>query len=161
METEIVNMGDLKTRQASGELLCLGLGSCVAVALYDAVKRIGAMAHVMLPERPKTEHFYQSGKFADLALAAMVEKMIQLGSDLHDIQASLVGGANMFPHLVTDPFLDIGQRNVATLKRELDRFQIELAEEETGGFVGRAVSMDVSNGKISFTINSELSAEDL
>lgn len=161
METEIVNMGDLKTRQASGQLLCLGLGSCVAVALYDAVNRIGAMAHVMLPERPKTEHFYQSGKFADLALSVMVEKMIRLGSNIRNIQASLVGGANMFPHLITDPFLDIGQRNVETLKRELDRLQIELAGEETGGFVGRAVVLDVLNGKISFTINSELGAEDL
>ena len=33
-----------------------GIGSCVAVALYDSERRIGGMAHVMLPDSAGTRN---------------------------------------------------------------------------------------------------------
>ena len=34
---------------ARGTITTIGLGSCVAIVLYDAAARVGGLAHVLLP----------------------------------------------------------------------------------------------------------------
>ena len=50
--SEVVNVGvaELKTGSNSCVLASFGLGSCVAVAMFDPFKKIAGLAHVMLPE---------------------------------------------------------------------------------------------------------------
>jgi len=45
-----VGMADLKIQTAPGSLITRGLGSCVGITFYDPFKKIGAMAHCMLPD---------------------------------------------------------------------------------------------------------------
>ena len=55
--TIMVGLGDVKiSDDPESVLACLGLGSCVAVSVFDPVAKIWGMAHVVLPasqERPE------------------------------------------------------------------------------------------------------------
>ena len=46
----IVGIGELFATTSPTKLQALGLGSCVGVALYDPVTKVGGLAHVMMPE---------------------------------------------------------------------------------------------------------------
>ena len=50
MET-VVRMGEAAASKAPGDVLaCIGLGSCIGLALVDRAAGVAALAHVMLPE---------------------------------------------------------------------------------------------------------------
>ena len=44
-----VGMADLKACKCPDALTTLGLGSCVGVALYDPVTKIGGLLHCIVP----------------------------------------------------------------------------------------------------------------
>ena len=51
-QMEAVGLGELKVANRPDQVLvCYGLGSCVGLALYDPVVRVGAMVHVVLPDQ--------------------------------------------------------------------------------------------------------------
>ena len=45
-----VGMADLNICKCPDVITTLGLGSCVGIALYDPVTKLGGLAHVMLPD---------------------------------------------------------------------------------------------------------------
>jgi chemotaxis protein CheD len=45
----ITGIGALTVAQGAGTLVAQGLGSCIGIAAYDPLRRIAALAHVMLP----------------------------------------------------------------------------------------------------------------
>jgi len=49
MSEIIVEMGGIEIGRENDTLLSLGLGSCVGVIIYDPIKKIAGLAHVMLP----------------------------------------------------------------------------------------------------------------
>ncbi|MFH0869540.1 MAG: response regulator [archaeon] len=49
MSEIIVEMGGIEIGRENDTLLSLGLGSCVGVIIYDPLRRIAGLAHVMLP----------------------------------------------------------------------------------------------------------------
>lgn len=48
-----VTIAQVRIDQSPAVLAAYGLGSCVAVALYDPEARIGGLGHLLLPNRPK------------------------------------------------------------------------------------------------------------
>ncbi|NYT05420.1 MAG: chemotaxis protein CheD [Methanomicrobiales archaeon] len=113
----------------------IGLGSCVAVILYDPRNRIGAVAHVMLPESGgKCD---RPGKYADTAIPLLMNEMIQNGSVRRSLVAKIAGGSSMFQNFSGN--LNIGDRNVAAIRQILESFGIPLVAEDTGGTVGRSI----------------------
>ncbi len=50
MSDRRVGIADLAAA-TEGTLTTIGLGSCVAIVLYDAQARVGGLAHVLLPAR--------------------------------------------------------------------------------------------------------------
>jgi len=69
------------------------IGSCVAVVAYDAAKKAGAMAHIMLPgQAPAGKKGAEKTKYAANAIDAIVSKMARLGSTGADIKVAVLGG---------------------------------------------------------------------
>lgn len=141
-------------------LASFGLGSCVGVALYDGKRRIGGMAHIMLPDSTAISRRKNPGKFADTAIRAMVEDMEKLGSERKDIRAKIAGGACMFhipgaknPKNVPGPYLgmQIGERNVEAVKKVLKELRIPLVAEDTGGDYGRTMRFNIADGSVTIT----------
>ena len=58
-----VGIADMKIARQEGELITYALGSCIGVAFYDPMIKLGALLHIMLPEKNMSESNVY--KFAD------------------------------------------------------------------------------------------------
>jgi chemotaxis protein CheD len=143
----IVGIAEYKTARNTEKLAAYGLGSCVAVALYDSLRRTGGMAHVMLPSSRLHAQVTFPGKFADTALEALVEELEKAGSPRKDLTAKIVGGSNMFSSIV-QVALPIGLRNVAAARAKLGELGIPIVGEAVGGVQGRTIVFSLEDGQI-------------
>src|SRR3954462_3101964 len=73
-----------------------GLGSCVGVVLYDEMKKIAGLVHVMLPDSSlgKTSAI-NVAKFADTGIEALIHKLKIEGVQSFRLKAKIAGGAQM------------------------------------------------------------------
>jgi len=131
-----------------------GLGSCVAVALYDPESGIAGLAHVMLPDGDNNESSEENpGKFADTAIRAMLRQMVEAGATYTGVEAKIAGGSDMFEF---DSFGEaVGKRNVDAAREELDKLGVPIAAEEVGGQRGRTVEFDAGTGTLSIRTSDE------
>ncbi len=145
-----VGMADWKMGRNQDILVTFGLGSCVAVALWNAKDKVAAMAHVMLPDSRliRYRQDVNPAKFADTALATMLQELAKLGFGKECFRAKLVGGANMFTFAgkANASSMNVGQRNVLAVKEELTKLAIPLVGEDTGGSSGRSVEFYALDG---------------
>lgn len=147
LETYRVGMAEYKAAKAPALLVTLGLGSCVGVALYDERRKVGGLAHVMLPDSRLAGHkAYNPGKFADTAIETLMEDMIKLGVEPNRIVAKLAGGAQMFQIKSENNIMQIGKRNVEAVKTKLQQLRIRTLSEDVEGNHGRTVEFNCSTG---------------
>ena len=150
-EDIVVDTAEVKVTQAPNRLVALGIGSCIVITLYDPMLKVGAMAHTMLPDSTKSGPTSNPLKFADLAMDQMIRKMESLGSNRQNMEAKIVGGANMFPSLGHES-LRTGEENVLAVKEKLRKEGIPLAGEVVGGSVGRSVEFDTASGIVTVRV---------
>ena len=142
-------MADLNIAKAPGILTTLGLGSCVAIALYDRKQKIGGLAHIMLPSSKNIKRNENKAKFADTAVEYLIEKMESLGADINNITAKIAGGAQMFAFKnKNNDLLRIGERNVAATLKALEEAKIPVITQDTGGNYGRTVELYTEDGTL-------------
>lgn len=140
-----VGIAEYAVTDNGDELSTFGLGSCVAIALFDDDSGISALAHVMLPSAKRGKGA-EPGKFADTAIKVMVEEMEELGANPANIKAKLVGGSEMFNF--TGIAEGVGERNVESTRRELQSRGISIEAEDVGGDHGRSVHFDGQTGTL-------------
>jgi len=143
----VVGMADLKVAKSPDILTTLGLGSCVGITLYDKIKKIGGMAHVMLP----TYKGYEGQtimKFADSAIIELVNQLARIGVQRNALIAKLAGGAHMFGRVQANDMLKIGERNAAASLAILKQLAIPVAANDTGGTHGRTIELNLDNGSL-------------
>jgi chemotaxis protein CheD len=146
MKPVIVGISDLQLAQKPGKLVTYGLGSCVAVVLYAQESGVGSMAHVMLPLAYDRDDTDTPGKFADTAVASMVQMLEQKGITPPQIVAKMTGGADMFAGQVKGKGRRIGARNILSARKVLDNFGIRLVAQDVGGTVGRTAEFATTTG---------------
>jgi chemotaxis protein CheD len=133
----------------AGELIyTIGLGSCVAIVLYDSVAKIGGMAHVMLPDETMARDRSKPGKFAGSAVSVLIGDMTRLGAVRNRIRARLVGGASMFASLLASGGMNIGPRNVEAIRAALRAARIPIDAEDVGSDYGRSVYLTLADGTL-------------
>ena len=95
------------TLYASNELseVTTVLGSCVAVCLWDNVKRIGGINHYMLPLW--NGQGLASPKFGNIAIVKLYERMLELGCNKSNIIAKVFGGGEVIDTQISN--FNIGQ----------------------------------------------------
>ena len=125
----------------------VGLGSCVAIALYDPATRVGALAHVLLPSESMARDRSNLAKFPAAAVPMLLAEMKGLGSSA-GIKARLVGGASMFASLLPNGGANIGERNVAASRAALTAAGVPVLAEDVGGDYGRSVYFHLTDGRI-------------
>ena len=145
MET-MVRMGELAISDTPGDVLVsLGLGSCIGLALVDKRAGVAGLAHIVLPEISGTPKPEAMNKFADHAVPALVDGMVERGASRVFMQASLVGGASMF----AGAGLEVGARNADAVRELVAGRRVPVVAEAVGGSKGRTVKVDVTNGTVS------------
>lgn len=143
-----VGMADLQSSRHPCILTTLGLGSCVGIALYEPVRKVVGLAHIMLPSSQQAKNNSNIAKFADTAIARLVEDMTAIGASRSHIVAKLAGGAQMFSFNDASEMLRIGARNVSASKEMLQLLRIPIIAEDTGGNYGRTIEISSEYGKL-------------
>lgn len=133
-------------------LVAKSLGSCVAITLYGQVSRVGAMAHVMLPDSTFAKREKNNpGKFADTAVPAMLSEMIKAGAVRSRVAAKIVGGAKMFSSVGNHSPMNVGSRIVAAVRVALRENNIEIVAQDVGKDYGRTAEFDTKDGSVRIT----------
>ena len=147
MKQLIVDIADYAVGRAGLTLVTIGLGSCVGIALYAPEARVGALAHVLLPNVSLSALHSVPGKFPSTAVPTMVRRMRELGAR-GAIEARLVGGASMFAPLLPTGSMSLGSRNVAAAHAACAELDVPIVGEDVGGAHGRSVYFDVAHGRV-------------
>jgi len=134
-------MGELAVSSRAGdELVAIGLGSCIGLALIDREAGVAGLAHVVLPESQGKPG--PAAKFADLAVPELLSKVVQAGAVKRRLEAIMIGGARMF---TVGASMDIGARNAEAVRGALKTAGIRIKAEETGGNRGRTARIILGN----------------
>lgn len=141
-------MGELAVSAApEDELVSMGLGSCVGVALVDRERAVAGLAHVMLPTANAA--YSAPAKYADRAVPALLAGTERLGARRERMVAVLAGGAQMFGSArATAAGADLGARNEAAVRAALADAGIPVRAAATGGDRGRTVRVRVGEARV-------------
>ncbi len=138
-----IGIGDMKVLRQQGTLITYALGSCIGITLYDPVIKLGGLLHIMLPQAGD-QGAATPFKFADSGIREMLRKMEVYGGVKRRYICKIAGGAQMFQ--MTGPIGNIGERNIASVRRELAAQQIRIQGEDVGKNYARTMLMDVATG---------------
>jgi len=143
-----VGMAQMKLAKAGAILVTRVLGSCLGITLYDPVKKIGAMAHPMLPDIDKVKIKSNPARFVNSVINKMLQDLKKEGCLKLHLVAKLFGGAHMFSFITKDSVLNVGERNIEMAKSVLQQQGIKIAAEELRGSIGRTIELDLENGRV-------------
>ncbi|MEL7105271.1 MAG: chemotaxis protein CheD [Pseudomonadota bacterium] len=121
------------------DIITTTLGSCVAVCLWDSVRMLGGMNHILLPD---FGDWSRVNNFGGSAMDRLVNALLKEGADRRDMRAKVFGGAAMIAGLS-----DIGHRNAAFVRAYLKREGIPCDAESTGGEMARQVKYWPHDGR--------------
>jgi len=144
----IVKVADWAAERGEGVIVTLGLGSCVAIMLYDADRAAGAMAHVLLPSRSLAHDATNLAKFPESAVPLLIDRLRTLGAEPRRLVAKLAGGASMFGQLMTPGTIQMGERNIVASRNALRAASIPIVKESVGGERGRSVRFHIKDGRV-------------
>lgn len=143
-----VGMADANVCVAPDVITTLGLGSCVGIVLYDPVKKIAGLAHIMLPDSTKILNNSNKYKFADTGIDMLITDMLNMGAGRYNLVAKIAGGAQMFNFGNSSEMMRIGERNVEATKDKLAKLGIVLLAEDTGANYGRTIEFYPETGML-------------
>jgi chemotaxis protein CheD len=148
MNELIVRVADMRIGRADEVLVTIGLGSCVAIVLYDAAVQVGGLAHVLLPSPALSRGSPNPARVPQTAVPALLAEMASAGASPRRIKARLVGGASMFAALATPGTIQMGERNVVAARQSLAAAGLPVVGEAVGGDYGRTVRLYVRDGRL-------------
>lgn len=134
-----VGIADLNIAKEPDVLATYALGSCVGICLYDPEKKIAGLAHIMLPLSKEAvgNAVDNRRRYADTGITELIQTMSLSGASPSRLVAKIAGGAQMFS--TTSSVFNIGERNVAAVKKILAAYRIKIVAEQTGSNFGRTV----------------------
>lgn len=145
---KVVKVADFAVDGGEAVIITLGLGSCVACILYDAVAQVGGLVHILLPSQTLARERTNPSKFAETAVPMLVDEMKKLGAVPERLRARLVGGAAMFSNLSSPGVAQMGERNIQATRDALKTARIPVVAEDTGLAYGRSVYFHLPRGRV-------------
>ena len=142
----IVGVSDMKvSNDREAILITYSLGSCIGVAVYDSVARVGGLLHYMLPESSldQDKAIKNPYMFADTGIPALFKAAYKLGAKKQRMKVVVVGGSQV---LDSKGFFNIGKRNDIAIRKMFHKNNVIIDYRDVGGTVNRTVKLAVSNG---------------
>ncbi len=134
-----------------------GLGSCIALILYDSRNNISGMSHILLPKSDEKKEIKYPHKYADLSAKYLIEELILQGAQREYIYAIIVGGSKIFD--LNDNI--IGEENIKSIKQELDKLNINITIKSLGGTHGRIIKFNTKKLTVSIKFSGENEFQEL
>ena len=124
------------------------LGSCVSVCLFDPVKRMGGMNHMLLPGSPDMKEFNESARYGINAMELLINGLLTKGALRHNLKAKVFGGGHIFN--------GAGFREIFTPGKDNTKFTFSFLEDENlpiesynvGGNFGRKIYFESDTGEV-------------
>jgi chemotaxis protein CheD len=150
-----VGVSDMKvSNNPESVLVTYSLGSCIGIAIYDAVAQVGGLLHFMLPEsdldlnKAKENPFM----FADTGIPALFRASYELGAKKHRMKVIVAGGAQV---LDQKGFFNIGKRNDMAVRKIFHRNNVLIDYRDVGGNVNRTIRLAINNGEVSMKVSGQ------
>ncbi len=149
-ETQLaVGIGQcIVARDPAVALVAYGLGSCVALAAWDAGARVAGVIHILLPEPAAGAVHGNPARFATTGVPYFLQTLAEAGAQPARLRLVAAGGAQMLSMLAHGPLTGIGVRNLAVIKECLQAAGIPLVAADCGGQVGRTLTLSVATGHV-------------
>lgn len=129
-------------------IVTYSLGSCLGLALYDRVYKIGGILHAMLPDNSIVPNDKNRCKFVNSGIVELVNELCRMGATVPNMIADIAGCS----HIMDDNnIFKIGERNLKMAKTILQKFSIPIRTEEVGGTASRTIYLEIATGR--FTID--------
>jgi len=145
-----VNTGQVKIAVEKGFLRSVGIGSCIVVAAYNLSRKIGGMAHIMLPGNAPQQSL-EKAKYAFDGIEQLLNQMFEAGAGTDEIEVCLVGAGNVLQK-EDDTICAANIESVTSILKEKN---ISVMASVLGGTKRKGAFMDVENACISYTEGDE------
>lgn len=138
---------------AGPEMISTVLGSCVSIALFDPIAKVGGMNHFMLARDTNLDIDGSQdrllGRFGEYAVEMLVADMEKKGASLKRCFAKVFGGGNIFNS--SEPQSGralVGAANIDFAFEYLKSHNVEIKSSDTGGNLPRKIFFDPVNAKV-------------
>ena len=148
-ESITVGVSDAKISTNPDSILVThALGSCIGVAVYEPVKKIGGLLHFQLPDSKDQNGLSRQTpfKYPDTGFEVMVNELIKLGADKNKLIVKIAGGAKRLVSK-TESF-DIGKSNYIAIRKVLWKKGFLIRGQDIGGTIPRTMYFHMSDGKV-------------
>ena len=148
MANVVVDIADLAvSADPAATLITYSLGSCIGVALWDPVVRVGGMLHYMLPESQLSPEKARSSPamFCDTGVPKLFRAAYELGAVKSRLVVKVAGGSQLLDDNGT---FNIGKRNYLALRKIFWKNGVMIAAENVGGSLSRTLKLDVGTGAV-------------
>lgn len=154
-QLQSVELGELKvSAQHSAVLYVPQISTGVALLLHDFQNKVGGLAHIVLPESSMSTETSDGlpGKFANLAIPALLEQFTDLGGKKTTTVVRLVGGAQLFNFGGGGGnIINIGARNAIAIRASLFKMGFVVAKADTGGNKSKSIVFKIGTGQALIT----------
>lgn len=147
-KTLVVGVADMVVSNDPGaELVTYSLGSCLGITVYDPVKKIGGLFHVMLPDSKidLVKAVNSPFMFMDTGLPRLFHAAYNLGGERSRMLVKVAGGAQL---LDDGNIFNIGGRNFQALSDLIARNGLVIHARDVGGTTSRTLRFDLTSGTV-------------
>jgi chemotaxis protein CheD len=148
MSDIIVGVADVKySNNPKDVLITYALGSCIAVAIYDPVVKVGGLLHFMLPDSSldMAKAKESPAMFADTGVILLFKSCYSLGAEKKRIATKIAGGASIIDNT---NYFRIGEKNVMSLRKLFWKNNVFVDAEDIGKNHNRTVRLEIATGKV-------------
>jgi chemotaxis protein CheD len=147
----VIGLGEMRVTDDPGVVLvCYGIGSCIAFTAFDPVSRVSGMAHFVLPDSAQGNSTAARNpvRFVDSGIHEMLGQLEAAGALRSRTVFKMAGGAHMVVAPGFASKLNIGERNVESVRATTGSAGIRVRGEDVGGAHGRTVRVFAATGKV-------------
>src|SRR5690606_1340933 len=80
----------------------------------------------------------------NIAIDMLLQKMLELGAQKHNLVAKVFGGASQYQNSI----LNVGERNVVIARTMLEKLHIRIVANSIGGQRGRKITFNTNSGEV-------------
>lgn len=149
LSTLVVPLGELRVSAEPAEkLITYALGSCLGVAVYDPVARVGGLLHAMLPRSDidPVKAQQQPTLFVESGIPALFRACYARGARKERLIVRIAGAA-----VVTGEgncHFEIGKRNLLMARQLFWHNSVFVRGQDVGGSESRTMSLHVGSGEV-------------